>query len=46
MTGVACRNMNRNFIGVEMDRNYFETAKKRIAETEDCRAMSLFGGIA
>lgn len=45
-TGVACRNMNRNFIGVEIDGNYFETAKMRIAETEDCRAMSLFGGIA
>ena len=29
-TGVACRNLNREFIGVEMDKDYFEIAKKRI----------------
>ena len=29
-TGVACKNTNRNFIGIEMDENYFEIAKKRI----------------
>jgi site-specific DNA-methyltransferase (adenine-specific) len=29
-TGVACVNTNRNFIGIEMDDNYFEIAKKRI----------------
>lgn len=29
-TGVACRNLNRKFIGVEMDEGYFEIAKKRI----------------
>ena len=29
-TGVACKNMNRNFIGIEMDENYFEVAKDRI----------------
>jgi len=29
-TGVACRNINRRFIGVEMDENYFNIAKKRI----------------
>ena len=29
-TGVACVNLNRKFIGVEMDENYFEIAKKRI----------------
>ena len=31
-TGVACKNLNRNFIGVELDKNYFEIAKKRIDE--------------
>ena len=31
-TGVACVNTNRNFIGIEMDDNYFEIAKKRINE--------------
>lgn len=29
-TGVACVNTNRNFIGIEMDDNYFEVATKRI----------------
>ena len=31
-TGVACKNLNRNFIGMELDKEYFEIAKKRIAE--------------
>jgi site-specific DNA-methyltransferase (adenine-specific) len=31
-TGVACKNTNRNFIGIEMDGNYFEIAKKRIED--------------
>jgi site-specific DNA-methyltransferase (adenine-specific) len=29
-TGVACKRLNRNFIGIELDKNYFEIAKKRI----------------
>ncbi len=29
-TGVACVNTNRKFIGIELDENYFEIAKKRI----------------
>ena len=29
-TGVACRNINRSFIGIEMDENYFEIASNRI----------------
>lgn len=29
-TGVACKNLNRNFIGIELDENYFNIAKKRI----------------
>jgi len=29
-TGVACVNTNRNFIGIEIDKDYFEIAKKRI----------------
>ena len=31
-TGVACVNINRNFIGIEQDENYFDIAKKRIEE--------------
>jgi|SRR5210317_1621343 site-specific DNA-methyltransferase (adenine-specific) len=29
-TGVACKNLNRNFIGIELDEKYFEIAKNRI----------------
>ena len=29
-TGVACVNTNRKFIGIELDENYFNIAKKRI----------------
>ena len=29
-TGVACANTNRNFIGIELDENYFNIAKERI----------------
>lgn len=32
-TGVACVNTNRNFIGIELDRDYFEIAEKRIKES-------------
>ena len=31
-TGVACKNLNREFIGIELDKNYFDMAKKRIEE--------------
>lgn len=31
-TGVACKNLNRHFIGIEQDANYFEIAKRRINE--------------
>jgi len=33
-TGVACKNLNRSFIGIEMDDEYFEIAKERIENTE------------
>jgi site-specific DNA-methyltransferase (adenine-specific) len=29
-TGVACKNLNRNFIGIEKDPEYFKIAEKRI----------------
>ena len=29
-TGVACKELNRNFIGIELDDKYFEIAKERI----------------
>jgi len=31
-TGVACKNLNRNFIGIELDTEYFKIAEKRINE--------------
>ena len=33
-TGVAAKNTNRNFIGIELDENYFNIAVKRIKGTE------------
>lgn len=36
-TGVACVNTNRNFIGMELDENYFEIAKERIDKAIDVR---------
>ena len=32
-TGVACKNLNRNFIGIELDEKYFKIAEKRINGT-------------
>jgi site-specific DNA-methyltransferase (adenine-specific) len=32
-TGVAAKNLNRNFIGIEMDENYFNIAQERINST-------------
>ncbi len=29
-TGIACINTNRKFIGMEIDKNYFDIAKQRI----------------
>ena len=29
-TGVACKNLNRNFIGIELDPDYFKIAQERI----------------
>ena len=34
-TGVACINTNRKFIGIELDDNYFNIAKKRIEEAQN-----------
>ena len=32
-TGVACKNLNRNFIGIELDLNYYMIARERINDT-------------
>ena len=31
-TGVACKNLNRNFIGIELDETYFKIAQQRIGD--------------
>lgn len=31
-TGVACKNLGRNFIGIEIDKEYFDVAKERIGD--------------
>lgn len=33
-TGVCCKKNNRNFIGIELNKEYFNIAKKRIDETK------------
>ena len=32
-TGLACKNLNRDFIGIEIDKQYFDIAKQRIEST-------------
>ena len=34
-TGVACVNTNRNFIGMELDENYFNVASQRIRDAQE-----------
>lgn len=34
-TGIACMNLNRKFIGIELDENYFNIAKNRIANSKE-----------
>lgn len=33
-TGVACRNLNRDFIGIELDESYYKIAEERIREVQ------------
>ena len=41
-TGVACAKMNKKFIGIELNKEYFEIAEKRITEASK---QTKFGGI-
>ena len=38
-TGVACMETNRNFIGIELDENYYNIAKQRIQEAKEQRKL-------
>lgn len=41
-TGVACVKYKRNFIGIEIDKQYFEIAEKRIKDEEAIMKRKLF----
>ena len=38
----ACVNTNRNFIGIELDKDYIEIAKKRVEHYQDEKKGKLF----
>ena len=41
-TGVACKKLNRSFIGFEIDEEYYQIAKERIENTEKLEQLNLF----
>lgn len=41
-TGVACKELNRNFIGIELDEEYFKIAEKRINGITADGQLSIF----
>ena len=44
-TGVACVNTGRNFIGIELNEQYFDIAQSRINETKSNWLDNLLGGV-
>lgn len=44
-TGLACLFKNRNFIGCEIDKEYFEIAERRLKSTQDTLKQNLFYGM-
>ncbi|HFW6576144.1 TPA: site-specific DNA-methyltransferase [Campylobacter jejuni] len=44
-TGLACLFKNRNFIGFEIDKEYFEIAYRRLKSTQDILKQNLFYGM-
>jgi len=38
-TGVACKNLNRNFIGIELDSEYFKIAEHRIEQAKKLKIV-------
>lgn len=44
-TGVAAVNLNRDFIGIELDKSYFDIAKNRITQAQKQMTYSLFAEV-
>lgn len=44
-TAVACKRLNRNFIGIEIDQSYFDTARHRLGETTVCLETLMEGSL-
>lgn len=44
-TGIACYKNNRRFIGIEIDKKYFEFSKKRIESIESCSEQLSFDNL-
>lgn len=36
-TGLACKNLGRKFIGIEIDKNYYKIAKERIENEQNSK---------
>ena len=41
-TGVACKELNRNFIGMELDEEYFKIAKERINNVKEVEEDEIY----
>ena len=42
-TGEACIRNNRNFIGVEIDKEYYDIAYQRLSKYNSCKIEKRFG---
>ena len=40
--GIACKDLNRDFIGIEIDEKYFKIAQERIEGKEEYKQMTIF----
>lgn len=43
--GVACKNTNRDFVGIELDKKYYDIAERRINEPIGCIVQSNLWGV-
>ncbi len=41
-TGIVCKNLGRNFIGIELDKQIFDQAEKRIKDTNTTKIKGFF----